>query len=57
MHDDGPAGAERRRKAGQIATRPGQVAGDAFVGLSKFGEKFLNAFQVFALGEFSGVAS
>jgi len=56
VHDDGPAGAERRRKAGQIATRPGQVAGDTFVGLSKFGEKFLNAFQVFALDKISGGA-
>ena len=46
MHDNGSAGTERRRKAGQIATRPGQIPGDTFVGLNKFGEKFLNAFQV-----------
>ena len=46
VHDGGAAGAGRRRKEGQIATRPGQVKGDGFTGLAKFGERFLNGFQV-----------
>jgi hypothetical protein len=46
VYDEGANGKERRRKEGQIASKLGQTKDDDFMGLAKFGERFLNSFQV-----------